>query len=181
MRKFIAVLLVTFTLSSCNLIDFESLNDSNTFNISGTWVLVGATRYELGYSNNEVISIADHFTHSDSSNLSILGSQYPINAIYLDSTTWSFAPNGHNGRFWLDYPNNDPYTLDLFRTYLGNNVWFETWSVYSSPEIGETKVVIQLISGIGDNLSVKVGEASEYITQNEKTYSILEFEKVSSW
>jgi hypothetical protein len=181
MRKLATTFLFVFTLSSCNLIDYNSL-DGDTFDISGTWRLVGGSRYELGYSNNEIIRITDHFIHGDSSNLSILGSDYQIDAIYLDSTTWSFEPDGHDGRFWLDYPSNDPYTLDLFRTYLGNNNWFETWGVYSYPEIGATKVVIQLESGVGNHLTIKVGETSQSIGNvNEKTYSILEFEKVASW
>jgi len=182
MDRFLILIFVTLTLTlgSCNLIgDFGERNEG--FDVSGTWVLVSGTRYELGYSNNEVVSIIDHFSNGDSSNLSIRGSGYPMNAIYLDSTTWSFEPNGHNGKFWLDYPSNDPYTLDLFRTYLGNGEWFETWGVYSYPETAASKVVIQLENGVGNHLTVKVGEATEYVTQNEKTYSILRFEKVASW
>lgn len=170
---------LTLLLSSCNLLDFAGYD--NSFDLDGTWRLVGGVRHRYVYSTNEVISITDHFSNSDSSNLSISGSGYQINAIYLDSTTWSFKPSGHNGQFWLDYPNNRAYTLDAFRTYMGNNTWFETWGVYSYPEIGASKIVIQLESGYDDTMVIKVGENSEYVSDNEKTYSILTFEKVASW
>jgi len=165
---------LSLILGSCNTEEFE---------FKGEWVLRGGKLYVETLSVQGNIVVSNHFTDSDTSNLNIFRSNYPIEGLEIEElvinkTIWTFFPENRSiSEFWLNKDSIHPYAVqqpswDIVRIF----------EYGGEQQLGGSAKPISMISWDGTNMTVLVQETYASVgSVNIRYSSILEFEKVASW
>jgi len=189
MKKFLFIFLIaSLTFTSCKkeeIVPINQVEEVGTIEegilIYGKWKLVSGKMYVHNLETYQNV-VYDHFgPNKTTSSLRYSGSQFELETIRVDSTTWTFiAPPSWQGygEFWLDNDSIQPYGFYVLDNF---------WSIVEHPtatattmQLGGSSRPLSAVVTSYTNQTVEftVQESYESINgYNCKYYSILTFQK----